>query len=804
MKRILILFLFISVFFSYAQGQQVSGDILNFDEGWRFYRGGMQGAEQPAFNDAGWRKVELPHDYSIEDRPGTRSPFDPAAISQISGGFTTGGTAWYRKTFKLPLSTRKKRILIRFDGVYMNATVYVNGQYINTHPYGYTSFSYDITKSLQPGASNLIAVEVKNEGQNSRWYAGSGIYRHVWLETVNELHIGPQFITSPVADSHLAHVILKTLLVNKSNINASMHLVTRFKTPAGLLAGKAEQSLELAAGKEIEIVQELKIPDPQLWSCDAPALYQAVTDLYKGDSLISTRITFTGIRTISFDAVNGFKLNGKSLKLRGGCIHHDNGMLGARAYDRAEERKVELLKANGFNAIRCSHNPPSPAFLDACDRLGMLVMDEAFDMWNLGKNPYDYHLYFGDWARRDIESMVLRDRNHPSIIIWSIGNEIPEKADASGAATAILLKGYIKALDSTRPVTSAVNDLRPDKDTFFSILDVAGYNYAAGGDHLQPDLYASDHLRLPGRIMLGTESYPQEAFASWMSVLDHPYVLGDFVWTAWDYLGEAGIGWIGYPQYGNSFPWNLAFTGDLDICGWKRPQSYYRDALWKEGQLSVFVVPPKPSFKSNPIKSSWAKWDWADVVAEWNWKGYENKPLEVVVYSSLDSVELFLNNRSLGKREVNRSTRYMAAWKVAYEAGELKAIGYKSGHKAAVSVLQTAGTPVSIRLKADRSLLHAGIQDLSYITAELVDARGVRNPGAELPVTFSLTGDAELVGIGNANPLSLESYQQSSRKTWKGRCLLVIKAGKKPGKIILTARVPGVRTAAITLAIAGN
>lgn len=803
MKRILILLLLVPLFLTNAVAQHRIPVPLNFDEGWRFFRGGMQGAEQPAFNDSAWRKVDLPHDYSIEDRPGTHSPFDPAAISQISGGFTTGGTAWYRKTFKLAVQARAKRILIRFDGVYMNATVYVNGHYIDTHPYGYTSFSYDITSSVKTG-DNLIAVEVKNEGQNSRWYSGSGIYRHVWLETPDPVHIRHQFITSPDANSRLAHVLVKTLLINESRKNTTVRVLTRLTFLKGRPVSQAESHVELPAGKEAELRQVLDVKAPHLWSCNSPALYETTTDLFIGDSLIYSNTTSTGIRTLSFDQASGFRLNGNVLKLQGGCVHNDNGPLGARAYDRAEERKIGLLKASGFNAIRCSHNPPSPAFLDACDRLGMLVMDEAFDMWTVGKNPYDYHLYFADWAHRDIESMVLRDRNHPSIILWSIGNEIPEKAEASGAAIAERLKGYIKELDSTRPVTSAVNDLRPDKDRFFSMLDIAGYNYAAGGDHLQPDLYASDHLRLPGRMMLGTESYPREAFASWMSVLDHPYVLGDFVWTAWDYLGEAGIGWIGYPQNGNSFPWNLAFTGDLDICGWKRPQSYYRDVLWKKDQLSVFVVPPVPSFKNNPLKSSWAKWDWDDVVAEWNWKGYEHQPLDVQVYSTFESVELFLNKRSLGKKEVNKSTRFIASWKVAYQAGELKAIGYKKGKIAGTSILQTAGAPQAIRLSADRSELHAGVQDLAYITVELTDSQGIRDPRAELPVKFSLSGDAEIIGIGNANPLSTESYQQSSRTTWKGRCLVIIKAGKIPGKVSLNAGVPGLKPAVLELTMAAN
>ena len=500
-----------------------------------------------------------------------------------------------------------------------------------------------------------------------------------------------------------------------------------------------------------------------------------------------------------FDAANGFQLNGKTIKLRGGCFHNDNGPLGAKAYDRAEERKVEILKASGFNAIRCSHNPPTPAFLAACDRLGMLVIDEAFDMWNYGKNPYDYHLYFKDWWQRDIENMVIRDRNHPSIIMWSIGNEIPEKQTELGVETAGRLAKYVKTFDETRPVTAAVNDLSDNKDAFFSALDVGGYNYAIGGDHHKTDLYEHDHLRKPERVMVATESYPMESFGSWMAVVDHPYVIGDFVWTAWDYIGEASIGWLGYPQNGNFYPWNLAFCGDIDICGSKRPQSYYRDALWKSNQLSVFVTPPVPSFTISAKTASWSKWNWHDVVPEWSWTGYENKPLAVIIYSSCEKVELFLNNKSLGMKPTNRSTEFMANWMVPYQTGELKAVGYTNDKIVNTSILRTAEKPVRIRLIADRTLLKADGQDLSYINVELVDGKGNVDPNAENLIKFSVNGDASIVGVGNANPVSLESYQLPQRKAWKGRCLVIIKAGKRSGKIILNVKCDNLKLGKIIL-----
>jgi beta-galactosidase len=556
----------------------------------------------------------------------------------------------------------------------------------------------------------------------------------------------------------------------------------------------------IAAGKDFTFDQNAKIKDPELWSCDAPALYKEVTEIYSNSKLLSRDTNSFGIRDISFDVDNGFRLNGKTLKLKGGCFHNDNGPLGSKQYDRAEERKVELLKASGFNAIRCSHNPPSPAFLKACDRLGMLVIDEAFDCWNYGKNPYDYHLYFKDWWKKDIESMVLRDRNHPSIIMWSIGNEIPERGNAEGVATAKMLAHYIKSLDSTRAITSAVNGMNEDKDPFFAQLDVAGYNYAAGGGGVKENVYAEDHKRVPGRIMVGTESYPLEAFDSWMAVVDHPYVIGDFVWTAYDYIGEASIGWLGYFQKQYFFPWNLAYCGDIDICGWKRPQSYYRDALWKEGQLSLFVKPPVPSFKLNPEKETWAKWNWHDEVSNWNWKGYENKPLKVTVYSSCPQVELFLNGKSLGKKPTNRSAKFMASWMVPYHEGTLKAIGYDDQNKIInSSQIVTASKPAAIKLSADRTNIKANNEDLSYVTVELDDAKGNRNPVAGNLVKFEISGPGTIAGVGNANPVSLESYQLPQRKAWHGRCLVILKSGKTAGQIRLKAVSGDLKSASMVI-----
>ena len=782
--------------------------VVLFDDGWRFQRGGAQGAEGTDFDDSKWRHLDLPHDWSIEDLPGKGTPFDPWAVSQVSGGFTVGGTGWYRKTFDVPGSQRGRRVLVQFDGVYMNAEVWLNGRRAGVHPYGYTSFWFDLTDKVNFGGRNVLAVKVKNEGENSRWYSGSGLYRHVWLKTLDPLHVAQwgTYVTTPEVTSSSAKVNLKTKVQNESDAAARVRLVTRILNPAGAEVAREEDDHNVEAQGSYEFEQEAAVRSPALWSPDTPALYTAVSEVYRERQLTDRVETRFGVRTISFDVTHGFRLNGRTLKLKGGCLHHDNGPLGARAYDRAEERRVELLKAAGYNALRMSHNPPSPAFLDACDRLGMLVIDEAFDTWREGKNPHDYHLFFDEWWQRDIESMLARDRNHPSIIMWSTGNEIPNRHRPEVARLSKTLADHIRKLEPTRPVTSAVNELREDKDPYFATLDISGYNYAAGGDHLKKSLYELDHARVPGRIMYGAESYPLEAFDAWMNVLDHSYVVGDFVWTAFDYIGEASIGWRGYWQESNFYPWNLAYCGDIDICGWKRPQSFYRDALWKENQLSLFVRAPRPTFEPNPKRQSWSKWHWHDVLADWNWKGYEGRPLDVDVYSSCAEVELFLNGKSLGRKDTNRSNQFTATWSVPYRPGTLKAVGYGKTPRtaAAHAELRTAAEPARLKLTADRPRVRADGQDLSYVTVEVVDARGVRHPRAENLVRFNVEGPGTLVGVGNANPVSTESYQQPQRKTWQGRALVVVKSGKQSGRIILRATTQGLPPATLVIEAGGQ
>ncbi len=796
MKKLTVILLFCLAGISLLAQTDYQRNIL-FDSDWKFFKGGKQGAEKPGFNDSDWRKLDLPHDWSIEDLPGTQSPFNADAVGQTGTGFTEGGIGWYRKTFIISEGDKDKIIQLQFDGVYMNAEVWLNGQLVGKHAYGYTTFLFDITDKILFGKENILAVKVQNVGENSRWYSGSGIYRHVWLNILNPVHFSQwgTFIATPEITADKARVIIKTNITNTIENAVSIEIKTILLNVQNQVVGATRVQKQINPKTSIEVEQDAEVLNPELWSIDSPALYKAVVELYLGEQMIDRNSSKFGIRTISFDAAKGFQLNGKTIKLKGGCVHHDNGPLGAKAYDRAEYRKVELHKASGYNALRSAHNPPSTALLEACDSLGILFIDEAFDMWKTGKNAFDYHLYFDENWKKDIESMVLRDRNHPSIILWSIGNEIPDMDNPKTVEVASMLANHVRELDATRPVTAAVNGVSDAKDAFMASLNVVGYNYA-------PEKYVSDHQRKPERVMVATESSPMLAFKYWMGVTDNPWVVGDFVWTSFDYIGEASIGWLGYWPHGGFYPWNLAYCGDIDICGWKRPQSYYRDALWQnQNALSIFVKSPTPSFELNPIKEEWSQWDWHDVLADWNWNGYENKPLEVSIYSSCEQVELFLNDKSLGKKPVSRTTEFMAKWEVPYQPGSLKAVGYRNNKQVTLSELKTAGEPENIKLSAEKTVLKADGQDLSYITVELTDSDEIRNPKSENLVQFELDGPGEIIAVGNAKPNSLESYTLPKRKAWQGRCMVIVKTKKQAGAITLKAKSENLKTASIQLEV---
>ncbi|HEX3046153.1 MAG TPA: glycoside hydrolase family 2 TIM barrel-domain containing protein, partial [Bacillota bacterium] len=698
----------------------------------------------------------------------------------------------YKKTLWVPQEWQNKKIGLEFEGVYMNATVHINKQLVARHPYGYTGFFCDLTPYLKYGSDNQISVNVNNVLQNTRWYSGSGVYRHVWLEVCEPIHIAPWgvYVTSPEVARETSTIIVQTSIENSSSISTKVKIRNTLLTDDGAQVAAVEQEMELAAGSTAEVAQSLKVSPAKLWSIDQPYLYSLKSEIKKDNQVIDCKLTKTGIRSLEFDVKHGFRLNGVTVKLKGGCVHHDCGLLGVAAYDRAEERKVELHKANGFNAIRCAHNPPSPAFLDACDRLGILVIDEAFDSWRESKNPNDYSQFFEEWWERDLTAMVRRDRNHPCVIIWSTGNEILERDGHSlGNEYSRKLADLIRGLDNTRAITNAlcpisqVNDkaVLGEEDIwgkmtekFVEPLDVVGYNYLR-------HRYESDGDRYPGRIICGTETYPKEAFEYWSEVERLPHVIGDFVWTSMDYLGEAGIGRLWYGErrgWLGDYPWHQAYCGDIDICGFKRPQSYYRDCVWGLSKAPYIAV-YKPENYGKTLEMM--AWSWPDVVASWDWPGYEGDPIQIDVYCANSEVELFLNGRSLGRKPAGKLQQYRTSFETVYEAGELVAAGYENGAETSRTVLKTAGKPAAIRLTPDRRSLHATINDLSYITVEVVDAAGNVVHTAVNEIYFSVSGAGSLVAVGNGNPVTEEMYVGNHRKVHEGRAMVVVRGSGEPG-----------------------
>ncbi|HPT31604.1 MAG TPA: glycoside hydrolase family 2 TIM barrel-domain containing protein, partial [Prolixibacteraceae bacterium] len=526
---------------------------VSFDADWLFLKGNPSGAENPAFDDSGWRKLDLPHDWSIEDLPeqipdSIVGPFSKASVGKMSTGYTIGGTAWYRKHFTLNRNDEGKVAYLRFDGVYMNSDVWINGKHVGFHPYGYTSFYYDITPFLKAaGQINCVAVQVKNEGRNARWYSGSGIYRHTWLTLVNPVHIGEWgvFVTTPVVNEAAAEVKVATTLLNSGKENVPVTVRTEIIDPQGNVKANIQEETSVSGSSNSVFEQKVTIDRPALWSVDQPELYRARVTVSTGKKVKDQTVTTFGIRKITIDARNGMLLNGKPLELKGGCFHHDNGPLGAAIIDRAEERKIEILKKAGYNAIRCSHNPPSPELLDVCDRLGILVMDEIFDNWEKEKvSPEDYSKDFKEWWQSDLRSMIMRDRNHPSVFLWSVGNEIREAMDTAGLRIITNLVKEVKRLDPTRGVTEALMDFSGRRGEasrwdaaapHMALLDVMGYNYLYSR-------YEADHEKHPDRVMVATEFMPLYALENWQMVEKHPYVIGNFAWVCMDYLGEAGVG----------------------------------------------------------------------------------------------------------------------------------------------------------------------------------------------------------------------------------------------------------------------
>lgn len=776
----------------------------NFDTGWEYTE--AQGFFAMRF--AEWRSVTLPHDASIE------KPRSASHPSTTGGGYAWTGVVTYRKKFHVPEDWKGQSVQVEFEGVYMYAEVSINGSRAALQPYGYSSFLVDLWPYLNYGAENTLTVVVNNGAQpNSRWYSGTGIYRHVWLRRGGKVHILPWgvFVTSDGPAVSIATEI-------SASAGVQVVLKSAIRDASGAVVGQVETPLIFESQASVRINQLTNLANPHLWSLDVPYLYTLTSEVLVGGQVVDTEKTIFGIRSIAVDAKNGFWLNGAPLKIKGGCVHHDNGLLGAASYDRAEERKVEMLKAAGFNAIRCAHNPPAPAMLDACDRLGMLVIDETFDCWRMGKNPNDYHLVFDDWWQRDTEAMVRRDRNHPAIIMWSIGNEVGERTGASdGYALCRQQADFVRSLDNTRPITSAVPNLFEEMVTpadlsmdqlirllnvppadpdrwgnvtreFFEPLDVGGYNYLW-------KRYESDGKTFPDRVICGTETWPHEAYDTWDATLRLPNVIGDFVWTAIDYLGESGIGQVAYGEMKQLFadyPYHVANCGDFDICGFKRPQSYFRDILWGVRTAPYIGVLDPQHFDSDIRFGPWA---WEPVNDSWDFPGCEGRATRVDVYSADDEVELFINGVSVGRKTTQKNK---ASFDVTYTPGTIEAVGV-SGKTA----LRTASAPAALRLTADRETLKAEFGDLAYITVEVVDENGLVVKHADHTVLFEIVGAGELIAVGTANPVSEEIYVGGQRRAFSGRLMAVVRSSGEAGEITLKASAVGLVAGEIRL-VAGQ
>jgi beta-galactosidase len=831
MKKSILYILLIGMGFillqSFSKPKSITADRQqSLNNGWKFIKDSLISAEDTAFDDSKWRIVDLPHDWSIEDLPGqqTAKQIGPFSINSPGGGamgYIFGGTGWYRKHFTIDSKNEGKKVTVLFDGVMDESDVWINGRHLGYHPYGYTPFAFDITPFLNPvGHPNILAVRVKNIGHNSRWYTGSGIYRDVNLIITNPVHIGLWGVhatTSEVSKSK-ATVNIAINIVNSLDQEAEITIKTRLIAKDGKVSMKVTGNAEkIAAKSNHEITQTITLIDPALWSPEFPNLYKMeVTVLLKGKPA-DIYVMDLGIRSINYDSATGLWINDKPVKLRGGSMHHDNGLLGSAAFDRAEERRIEIMKANGFNAIRCSHNPPSAKFLEACDRIGMMVIDEFTDMWEQKKTPNDYSRFFKKYCLKDLESMLLRDRNHPCVIIWSIGNEIPEYSKPEGLKIARQLIGTIREYDLTRPVTEAINEVVSESGNSlaaYEMLDMDGYNYAW-------TRWAGDHGKYPGRLMIGTESFPIDAFGVWSQVEHSSWVIGDFVWTGMDYLGESGIGnrrldneVVKTRTSGifREWPWFNAWCGDIDILGNKKPQSYYRDVVWNRSQMEIAVHSYIPQGRKEIVSG----WGWPDELQSWTWPGDEGKTLQIAVYTRCSSVRLELNGKVIGEQPVTTDpgkqtaasffsakavTQLVARFDVPYSPGELKAIGITDGKEVVTKVLRSAGAPKKLVLTPDRDKIKADRNDLVYVSVAVADENGIVIPNANIPVNFTITGNGDLIAAGNASPDQPASFQQPNCKTYHGKALVIIRPHAESGKIKLTADSKGLETANVEIVV---
>ena len=783
---------------------------LPMDFGWKFKLGDANDAQRADFDDSNWRELDLPHDWSIE------GAFDQNAPTGGKGGYLPTGVGWYRKHFAMPDSARKGRIWVEFDGIYQNSTVWINGQYLGKRPFGYISFHYDLTPYLKADGENTLAVRVDNSQQpNTRWYSGSGIYRHVRLVVTNPIHVGHYgvYITMPQVSAESADVIACTRIENEDNAPVKGMLRSILVDVNSREAANVESEFKLEAGQQTELKQQMRIVSPGIWSVQTPVLYTLRTVVLCDGKPLDEADTSVGIRKIEYNIDRGFLLNGKQVKMNGVCLHHDGGCVGAAVPESIWERRLKTLKAMGCNAIRTSHNPPAPEFLDLCDRLGFLVMDESFDEWQLGKTTYGYNKYFDEWSERDLVAMLHRDRNHPSVVMWSVGNEVGEQPRQGGHEVLRKLVEICHREDPTRPVTQGCDNIVADNGSttleFMETLDIVGYNYVDRWHDRRELYYSLDRHKHPNWKFVGTESvsvrgirgqyslgedpnivkpnYTSDMIRAeqlWKFVAMHDYVIGDFMWTGIDYLGES------------RWPSKNASSGAIDLCGFPKDGYYFYQSQWTD----------KPMIHLFP---------------HWNWPGREGQFISVLAYSNCDAVELFLNDKSLGEKRlefprqgnsgsvnryasppVNATTADLhLSWDVPYEPGVLKAVGRKNGQVVCTQEVRTAGAPAAIRLSVDREAIVTDTRDVAHVTVEIVDSAGIIVPTAENLVHFTVEGEGHLIGVDNGNPEDHDSFQADRRRAFNGLCLAIVQSTRKPGNIRLIARSDGLKEASVEIKV---
>jgi len=788
---------------------------------WRFHLDDVQGGEAPGLDDSEWRELDLPHDWSVEHPVSQDNP------TGSSGGWVRAGVGWYRRDIDDPRRSADERVWVEFDGAYMNASVWINGRFLGLRPYGYSGFGYDLTPHLSADGPNVLAVRVDNSRQpNSRWYTGSGIYRPVTLTVTGPVHVDRwgTYVTTPEVSADAAMVKVRTSVMNDASENREVTLATKLVAPDGSVAAEATSTAELPGLARTKLEQTLQVKAPSLWSPETPALYRAITRvLGRNDSNdeLDVHETPIGIRSIRFDADEGFFVNEQPVKMRGVCEHHDAGCVGAAVPEGVWARRLVILKDMGCNAIRTSHNPPAPVFLDLCDRMGFLVIDEAFDEWIVGKKPHGYHQHFDDWAPRDLADMIRRDRNHPCVVLWSIGNEIREVGTPEGAQIVRMLKEICHQEDPTRPVTCGVCSMsNANESGFAEALDVVGYNGGGGSVFM----YEEDHEKYPDRKMYASEvphtwqtrgvyrtkSYmrvrdrdknphprdvgmpvpdltEEEVFTefsdrysssydnygvrisardSWRLTRDLPFVAGEFRWTGFDYLGET----MGWPNR----LWNF---GIIDTCGFPKDTYHF-------------------------CKSQWTDTPMIHLLPHWTWPGKEGVTIPVWCYTNCQEVELFLNGRSLGKRAMG--PEMYLSWDVPYEPGELRAVGKVEGRDDggnAECVVATAGEPAALGLTLDRESLAADGFDVVHATIRVLDASGNFVPTAGSEIELAVRGAGRLIGMDSGDPVCHEGYGGPARSAFHGMCLGIIQAGREAGEIEITATSGALSPAKATLPV---